>query len=95
MHKLLFIVIHQQQYQNQFGFLTELIFSPKKYRYPMCDNTWLKDALLTMISLEAILSGQKGINQTTYRILMGRGQCNICPVYFLLVSEFMCSIPLS
>lgn len=70
-------------------------FFPKKYTYPMCDNTWLEDTLLIMISLEAILSGQKGIYQTTYQILMGKGQCNICPVYFLLVSEFTHSIPLS
>lgn len=73
MHKLLLIVVHQQQNQYQFCFSTELIFSPKKYRYPMCDNIWLKDALFVMISLEAILSGQKEGKQTTYQILMGRG----------------------
>lgn len=39
----------------------------------MCDNIWLKDALFVMISLEAILSGQKEGKQTTYQILMGRG----------------------
>lgn len=26
---------------------------------------------------------------------MGKGQCNICPVYFQIVSEFMYSIPQS
>lgn len=62
MQKVLFVVIDQQQYEHQFWFSTELIFSLEKYRYPVCDNTWLKDALLIMISLEVILSGQKGIN---------------------------------
>lgn len=58
----------------------------------MGSNTWLKDTLL-IISLEAILSGQKGINQNTYQFVTGRGQHNICLVYFLLVSKFMHSIP--
>lgn len=61
----------------------------------MHDNTCLKDALLIMISLEVILSAKKKINQTIYHIPMGRGQCNICPIYFQIVSEFIYSVPQS
>lgn len=93
-YKLLLTVFHRLQYQYLFCF--QMIFFPPKYRYPICDNIWLKDVLFIVISLEEILSGQKRESQTTHQIITGRGQCNICPVYFLLffwIHEQHSSIP--
>lgn len=95
-YKLLLTVFHRLQYQYLILFCFQMIFFPPKYRYPICDNIWLKDVLFIVISLEEILSGQKRESQTTHQIIMGRGQCNICPVYFLLffwIHEQHCSIP--
>lgn len=95
-YKLLLTVFHRLQYQYLILFCFQMIFFPPKYRYPICDNIWLKDVLFIVISLEEILSGQKRESQTTHQIITGRGQCNICPVYFLLffwIHEQHCSIP--
>lgn len=59
----------------------------------MCDNTWLKDVLLIMISLEEILSAKKEKVKPNYHIPMGRGLCNICLIYFQIVSESIYSVP--
>lgn len=74
-------------------FNTTYFFPKELHIYSVCDNTCFKDALLIMISLEKILSGRNGINQTTYQILMGRGQRKHLPC--LVASEFMHSISLS